>query len=231
MVFIEEEKETALEQQMNKKEDLEYSNSGSLGSHFVPGRLAEKGGSGLAVDVVSVGESELAVKKSVLSVAAGDRINEALELADGELAEILSTKKSNKARVARGEKEMPIRSNPLLLGMEPARYVLWVLRSVNVADLEQALMILPLIKVERLIFYLIYLIKSNLGVELCGKIAVFLVKVHQKQVSFCVFVRAVQVPVTRNIFFTDENRFSRRPPVATKTVYTYTQISEERECA
>ena len=105
-----------------------------------------------------------------------------MQLADSEMTEIISAKRLNRLRKNKGEKEMAIRSNPLLLGLEPARYLLWVLRSINVADIEQAVMILPLSKVERLIYYLVHLMKNNLAVELCCKLAVFLVKVHQKQV-------------------------------------------------
>jgi len=185
MVFVEEEREKELEEKMNKADDAAYNSNGALGSRFVPGRLAdgkEEGGEG-GGDMVTKAESQLAVKKSVITVAAGDRIFEAIELADSETKEIVSTMKANVNRKSRGEKEIPIRKNLLLMGMEPARYLLWVLRSVNVGDLEQALMILPIIKVERLVFYLINLLRNNLGIELCCKIAIFMVKVHQKQVS------------------------------------------------
>ena len=50
-----------------------------------------------------LGKSEAAVRKSVLSVAAGDRIFEAIDLADSETQEILATNSTNRARKARGE--------------------------------------------------------------------------------------------------------------------------------
>jgi U3 small nucleolar RNA-associated protein 12 len=71
----------------------------------------------------------------------------------------------------------------MLFGMDPPGYVLWVLRSVKSVDLEASLLVLPLNHVERLMHYLILLLKAGKGIELCAKIAVFLVKAHQAQVS------------------------------------------------
>ena len=120
-------------------------------------------------------QSEAAVKKSVMSVSSGDRIMEALELADQELKEIALFRKNHGIAKARPQ-------NPLLLGKEPAPYVLWVLKSVKSAELEQSLLILPLSHLERLMYYLTVLLKSNRGVELCSRVAVFMVKAHQNQV-------------------------------------------------
>ena len=74
--------------------------------------------------------------------------------------------------------------NPLLLGMEPPLYMLWVLKSIRHAELEQSLLVLPLGHVERMLYYLVILLQSGRGIELCSRISVFLVKTHQNQVSF-----------------------------------------------
>jgi U3 small nucleolar RNA-associated protein 12 len=71
-----------------------------------------------------------------------------------------------------------------MMGMEPPVYVLWVLKSVKQAELEQSLLVLPLKHVERLLYYLVKLLQSGQGVELCAKVSVFLVKTHQNQVRF-----------------------------------------------
>ena len=128
-------------------------------------------------------QSEAAVKKSIVSVSAGDRIMEALEQADQERKEILAYKKNNP-----GKNRVP---NPLLLGLEPAHYVLWVLKSIKTAELEQSLLLLPMRHVERLFYYLIVLLRSGRGVELCSRVAIALVKIHQSQVG-------VQVEVSLN---------------------------------
>jgi U3 small nucleolar RNA-associated protein 12 len=121
-------------------------------------------------------QSEAAVKRSMLNISAGDRIIECLERADEETKEIASCRRS---QAGLDKQRMP---NPLLLGLEPPLYMLWVLRSVKSAELEQSLLVLPLGHMERLLYYLIILLKNGRGVELCSRVAVFLVKIHENQV-------------------------------------------------
>jgi U3 small nucleolar RNA-associated protein 12 len=123
-------------------------------------------------------QGEAAVKRSVISVASGDRIMEALERADQELKDLLAFRKKQETNGGTVKDRPP---NPLLLGMKPAEYMLWVLRSVKSAELEQSLLVLPLHHMERLIYYMIVLLREGLGVELCSRVAVFLVKTHQNQ--------------------------------------------------
>lgn len=119
-----------------------------------------------------------AVKQSVLSVSSGDRIMEAIEMADKESKEIASFRKLQEERGGDGKRA----ANPMLFGMDPPSYVLWILRSVKSVDLEQSLLVLPLNHVERLMHYLILNLLRHRGVELCSKIAVFLIKAHQAQI-------------------------------------------------
>jgi len=123
-------------------------------------------------------QSAAAVKKSVLSVSSGDRIMEAVEMADKESKEIASYRKLQEERGGDGRRA----PNPMLFGMEPPGYVLWILRSVKPVDLEQSLLVLPLNHVERLMHYLIINLKRHKGVELCAKVSVFLIKAHQAQI-------------------------------------------------
>lgn len=110
----------------------------------------------------------------MLSVAAGDRIMEALECADQEKKDSLAFLRKNP-----GKDRMP---NPLLLGMEPPHYVIWVLKSIKQAELEQSLLVLSLDHVKRLLYYLIILLKSGRGIEICAHVSVFLLKAHQNQI-------------------------------------------------
>ncbi len=119
-------------------------------------------------------QSEAAVRQSVLSIAAGDRILAAIELADQELKTIASFRKSQGAT-----ERSP---NPLLLGMDTTAYVLWVLKSIKHAELEQSLLVLPVEYVSRLLYYLVALLRKGQGIEICSRVAVFLVKAHQYQV-------------------------------------------------
>lgn len=84
-------------------------------------------------------------------IYAGDRSMEAIELADQEL--LASRTKTKSARA----------TNPMLMGMDPPHFVLWVLRSMKSADLEQALLILPLSHVERRLYYLVLLYKLGIA--------------------------------------------------------------------
>jgi U3 small nucleolar RNA-associated protein 12 len=183
MVFLEEERERELEAMFDEVDGSKGGDKGTAGilHRRRPGDDEDE----LDGDDDAAGDdqpqSEAAVRRSVLSVAAGDRIMEAIELADQETKDIATFNRAQK-KAGRDEKRRP---NPMLLGMEPPLYMLWVLRTVKSADLEQSLLVLPLNHMERLLYYLILLLRSGRGVELCSKIAVFLVKTHQSQVSRC----------------------------------------------
>jgi len=168
IVFLEEEREREMEQifdGVGREEDG-------------TGRLLLKKGEGKDDDNDGdrddEPQSEAAVKRSVLSVAAGDRIMEALERADQEKKDAALFRKKNP-----GKEKTP---NPLLLGMDPVLYFLWVLKSVKQAELEQSLLVLPLGHVERVLYYLVLLLRSGRGVEICARVSVFLVKTHQHQI-------------------------------------------------
>jgi U3 small nucleolar RNA-associated protein 12 len=170
IVFLEEERERELEQMFD----------GVGREEGTTGRLLKRKDEGLEDDDEGDDEpqSEVAVKRSVLSVAAGDRIMEALERADQESKDIASWRRKNT-----GKDRSP---NLLMFGLEPSQYILWILKSVKLAELEQSLLVLPLGHVERLFYYLIVLLRSGRGVELCARISVFLVKTHQNQVwKYC----------------------------------------------
>lgn len=118
--------------------------------------------------------SDAAVRRSVLSVAAGDRLMEALELADQE---------QQASRIAGRENgENKKAPNPLMLGKDPAQYILWILQTVKSSELEQSLLVLSSRHVERLLYYIVLLLRKNSGVELCSRAAVFLAKAFQNQV-------------------------------------------------
>ena len=174
MVFLEEEKERELEEMFDKVDN----NGDEDGTAKIMRRRRQEEAQEEDEDGENEPQSEAAVKRSVLSVAAGDRIMETLERADQEMKDAASFRKSQEGKGANAKKRMP---NPLLLGMDPPQYVLWVLRSVKSAELEQSLLVLPLNHMERLIYYLILLLRNGQGVELCSRAAVFLVKTHQSQ--------------------------------------------------
>jgi U3 small nucleolar RNA-associated protein 12 len=132
-------------------------------------------------------QSEAAVRKSMLAIASGDRIVESLERADQELKDITSYRRVHGTIESRPP-------NLFLMGMDPSSYMLYVLRTIKSAELEQTLMVLPHTHVERLMYHLIVLLKSCRGIELCSRVAIFIIKTHQNQVSWmrnCRFMLAM----------------------------------------
>ena len=176
IVFLEEERERELEEAFDKVDESKRDENTS----DVLLRAQKDGEEGLDEDDEpdEKPQSEAAVKQSILSVSAGDRIMEAVELADEESKEIANFKKLQEDKSGDNKRA----ANPMLFGMDPPQYVLWVLRSVKSVDLEQSLLVLPLKHVERLMHYLILLLRAGKGVELCAKISVFLIKAHQAQI-------------------------------------------------
>eukprot|EP00934_Nitzschia_sp_Nitz4_P004905 Nitzschia sp. Nitz4//scaffold13_size275219//60790//64230//NITZ4_000854-RA/size275219-snap-gene-0.39-mRNA-1//-1//CDS//3329535954//4895//frame0 len=164
IVFLEEERERELDKMFDRVDANDERGTAKI----LNGNVNEE------EDTEDEPQSAEAVKKSMMSVAAGDRLLEALERADQETKSIAAFKKSNP-----GKEKIP---NPLLMGMDPPAYVLWALKSVKLAELEQSLLILPLGHVERMIYYLVLLLRSGRGVEICARVGTFLVKTHHHQI-------------------------------------------------
>jgi len=177
MVFLEEEKEYAMESMFERVDNKgdEIGTAQVMMRHRRQGEEEEEEGN----NNVDQPQSEAAVKRSVLSVSAGDRIMEALERADQEIKDTAIFKRSQHGKGDNAKKRTP---NPIMLGMEPSQYILWVLRSVKSSELEQSLLVLPLSHMERLLFYIISLLRSGKGVEICARASIFLIKTHQYQV-------------------------------------------------
>jgi len=173
MVFLDEEKEREMAMMFEEVDNKDYLKGTAqiMHCHQVEDGKEEEGN--------DQPQSDVAVKKSVLSVSAGDRIMEAIERADQEIKDATSFKISQQGKGENAKKRTP---NIMMLGMEPSDYILWVLRSVKISELEQSLLVLPLIHMERLIFYMISLLRKGKCVEICARASIFLVKTHQTQV-------------------------------------------------
>ncbi len=178
MVFLEEEKERAMEDMFDKVDNRRGDEEGTERIMRRRKNEDDQEEDDDDDDIANEPQSEAAVKRSVLSVSSGDRIMEALERADQEMKDAATFLRSQEGKGNNAKKRMP---SPFLLGMEPPQYMLWVLRSVKSAELEQSLLVLPLNYMERLMYYLIVLLRNGQGVELCSRAAVFLVKTHQNQ--------------------------------------------------
>lgn len=168
IVFLEEERERELEQMFDQDPSTSRQEQDTATILAQKGRESDDD----AREAIDEPQSEAATKQSVLSIAAGDRLLEALELADQDLQASRASLRGGKHTV-----------NPMMLGMDPPKYILWILRSIKSDDLEQALMVLPLSHAERFLYYLALLLRGRHGsIELCSRAAIFTFKTHQKQV-------------------------------------------------
>lgn len=219
MVFLEEERERDLEQAFDKINDRDEGGTGRI----LDRKQRANDNDDYAGDDMEgddAPQSEAAVRKSILGVSSGDRIMEALERADQELKDIATYRRAHGV----DEKRQP---NLLMLGLEPADYILWILRTVKSSELEQSLIILPLSHLERLMYYLILLLKSCRGIELCSRVAVFIVKTHQRQVrntnsEKCACPHVVNIAMTNTVLPVRPSGNSG----LTWFLKIYTQISE-----
>jgi U3 small nucleolar RNA-associated protein 12 len=177
MVFLEEEKDRELEETFDKVDGRD-----EKGTEEILRRGGADEDDNEDDNDENNPQSEAAVRRSVLSIASGDRIMEALERADEELKEIAMFNQFQKTKNEKDRKERT--PNMLMMGMDPHTYILWVLRTIKNAELEQSLLILPLSHMERLLYYLIILLRKGQAVEICSRAAVFLIKSHQNQVVY-----------------------------------------------
>jgi len=184
IVFLDEEKERELEKLFDKVED-KGDETGT--ANIMRANITDKENDHVGDNADPQGE--VAVRKSMLSISSGDRIMEAIEIADQEMKDVALFKKKQ-ATVGKDETKRAV--NHLLLGMDSSQYVHWILRSIKSVDLEQSLLVLPLSHVERLLFYLITLLKNGHGFEICSQVAIFLVKTHQSQI---IANKAMSVPL------------------------------------
>lgn len=134
-------------------------------------------------------EADAASKKSLETVKAGEKLVEALELADQESLNISEFAQA-KAAVARTRPQDAAKMvlpapHPLLVALgklTPAQYVLHVIREIRASDLDQALLVLPFSQVFSLFRYLEEWVRRGWQIELTCRVLFYLLKVHQNQI-------------------------------------------------
>jgi len=132
-------------------------------------------------------ESGRASKRSLESVKHAERLGEALETAAAdeavgkEHAKLLLAAASSKKAAA----PPPRPPNPLMLGLPAHRFILFHLRLIKGPDLEQALLVLPLDQMQRLLQALLLLLQESVEVELCWRCVLFLLQTHHHTLLHC----------------------------------------------
>lgn len=184
LVFVEEERERALEALAEKAagEDTRESSSEHVATYQ---------------------DSALtATLKSLASVRSGELLMEAVDLVEAEIADIaLYSVKAASGLHARLAKRAP---DVRLLGFEPMAYLLRCLRLIKQPDLEQALLVLPFHIVTRLLRLLIEMCQhARYDVELSCRCAVFLLRCHFQAIissrALIPEIQALQAAVRTNI--------------------------------
>ncbi|KAK9811924.1 hypothetical protein WJX72_012560 [[Myrmecia] bisecta] len=146
---------------------------------------AQKAGVASAAEGQGVG---LGSRSTSETLGAADRLVEALELAANEAARHQADDRQTDAA---GQAAPAL--NPLLLGLDPAAYVLRVLAAVRPADLEQALMLLPFADALRLLGYLADWACVGVKLELLCRVTVLLMHIHHHQLVATAAARPVLI--------------------------------------
>ena len=132
-------------------------------------------------------ESGRASKRSLESVKHAERLGEALETAAAD--EAVGKEHAKLLLAAASNKKAPVPPprppNPLMLGLPSHRFILFHLRLIKGPDLEQALLVLPLDQMQRLLQALLLLLQENVEVELCWRCVLFLLQTHHHTLLHC----------------------------------------------
>jgi len=124
-------------------------------------------------DGVNVSESAAPTKRTDETLKAGERLMEALDVADAE----------------QEKDENNLHPNPLLLGKSPQDHVIFVLQRIKAAELDEALMVQPFSYALRLFPFLERALETRVtcareqrDVEVVAKVVIALLRTHFKQI-------------------------------------------------
>jgi U3 small nucleolar RNA-associated protein 12 len=135
-------------------------------------------------------ESELAAPhlKTLTSLKAGERIMEAIDLAESEREKWDSYRKSLATSLASGIKSSTAKPEPNLvlkaLGVSgPEWHLLKTIEKVRSADLDEALLVLPFGKILTLMQVMEVWLKNGWNIAITTRILIFLLKSHHTQIT------------------------------------------------
>ncbi|KAG5636854.1 hypothetical protein H0H81_006606 [Sphagnurus paluster] len=147
-------------------------------------------------------EATAVIKQTTETLMAGERIIEAIDLADVERA----TFQAYYDDMARLPEDSPMRLQPppknqllLQLQKEPEDYVLWVIEKVQSTALHDALLVLPFGKVVSLMTYLNIWAQKEMNIPLVSRIIFFLLKTHHHQIVANRVLRTALIPLRKHL--------------------------------
>ncbi|KAI0049634.1 WD-repeat-containing protein [Auriscalpium vulgare] len=194
-LFLEEERERELETLYESgladtlnREDL------AIGS----GAASGEGADGEQAQAEATGVS----KQTTETLMAGERISEALDLADAERAIWAEYEKAKAGMPLEDQvRVQPPSQNPLLAAQDtqPEAWVLRVVESVQSTALQDALLVLPFGKVTSLIVYLNIWAEKGWNITLVSRIMFFLLKTHHHQIVANRVMRTTLAPLRKHL--------------------------------
>ncbi|KAF9075943.1 WD-repeat-containing protein [Rhodocollybia butyracea] len=141
-------------------------------------------------------------KQTTETLMAGERIMEALDLADGERTTFREYEDAM-SRLSEDDamRLQPPPRNPVLAAydLEPEAYVLKVVEKVQSTALHDALLALPFGKVISLMEYLNIWAQKNRNIILVSRIIFFLLKTHHHQIVANRIMRTSLIPLRRHL--------------------------------
>ncbi|OBZ76824.1 putative WD repeat-containing protein C3D6.12 [Grifola frondosa] len=139
-------------------------------------------------------------KQTTETLMSGEKIMEALELADNEIDAFREYEEA-KAKGGLSEQVAPPPRNPVLAAydVEPERYVLQVVERVPGTALYDALLVLPFGKVVSLMRYLNIWAQNEWNIILTSRIIFFLLKTHHHQIVSNRIMRTTLIPLRRHL--------------------------------
>ncbi|KAG2118849.1 WD-repeat-containing protein [Suillus discolor] len=144
------------------------------------------------------GEAAAVTKQTSETLMAGERIIEALDLADAERAAFQEYEgKVAQAGSLEAAGMQPPPRNPILAAydLEPEAYVLRVVEKISSTALHDALLVLPFDKVVSLMRYLDLWAQKGWNISLVSRILFFLLKIHHHQIVANRVMRTALIPL------------------------------------
>ncbi|EMD40648.1 hypothetical protein CERSUDRAFT_130746 [Gelatoporia subvermispora B] len=190
-LFLEEERERELENIYESGiADSLNRNDAAIGSGVDDAALNTQPGA----EVTSVS------KQTTETLMAGERIIEALDIADEEIAAFREYEEA-KTKGGIAEQVAPPPRNPVLAAydVEPEQYVLMVVEKISATALYDALLVLPFGKVVSLMTYLNIWAQREWNIVLTSRVIFFLLKTHYHQVVANRVMRTSLIPLRRHL--------------------------------
>ncbi|EJU06188.1 WD40 repeat-like protein [Dacryopinax primogenitus] len=148
---------------------------------------------------VAGAEATTVNKQTAETLMAGERIMEALDVADTERESWVQYEAATAALSEEQKEKVPRPTKHALLAalgdVEPAAYVLSVVEKIQTAALYDALLVLPFAKVVSLMHYLDDWAQREWNVALTSRILVFLLKLHHHQIVANRTMRTILIPL------------------------------------